>query len=91
MHKPGRMEQRMGGSEFQIGDCRVWAEILYLDSASDYRECLQEPYREQAQTSPGILVMLDDQRRMSFWVTPARKLVHALSRLRHRITHVPRW
>jgi len=25
---------------FRVGDCYIWAEIQYLDSSTDYRECL---------------------------------------------------
>jgi len=31
---------RVGGSTARVGDCYIWAEIEYLDSASDYREFL---------------------------------------------------
>ena len=31
---------RVGGSTTRVGDCYIWAEIEYLDSASDYREFL---------------------------------------------------
>jgi hypothetical protein len=29
-------------TSFHIRDCHVWAEIYYLDSPTDYRECLPE-------------------------------------------------
>lgn len=29
-------------SSFRVGDCYIWSEINYLDSATDYRECLAE-------------------------------------------------
>jgi len=35
-----RPPSSVGGHAVHIGDCYVWAEIEYLDSASDYRECL---------------------------------------------------
>jgi hypothetical protein len=34
IHQPG-----MNG-DLQLQDCRIWAEIDYLDSPTDYRECL---------------------------------------------------
>ena len=33
-------KQHAGGAAFYVGDCRVWAEINYLDSPTDYREYL---------------------------------------------------
>lgn len=30
------------GKEFHVRDCYVWFEIHYLDSATDYRECLPQ-------------------------------------------------
>jgi len=33
-------ERHAGGSAFRVSDCRVWAEINYLDSPTDYREYL---------------------------------------------------
>jgi hypothetical protein len=33
-------KQHAGGVPLHVGDCRVWAEINYLDSPTDYRECL---------------------------------------------------
>jgi len=42
-----------------VGDCYVWAEIYYLDSATNYRECL--PGGRPSSVNPGNeLVMLDD-------------------------------
>ena len=29
-----------GGTTVHVGDCRIWAEIFYLDSPTDYREYL---------------------------------------------------
>jgi len=36
----GTAAPRIGGSTTRVGDCYIWAEIQYLDSASDYREFL---------------------------------------------------
>jgi len=33
-------KQAVGGTAFYLSDCHVWAEINYLDSPTDYRECL---------------------------------------------------
>jgi hypothetical protein len=41
-----------------VGDCHIWAEINYLDSANDYREFL--PVAGQSRIV-GDVVMLDDQ------------------------------
>jgi hypothetical protein len=35
-----RPPSSVGGHTVHIGDCYVWAVIHYLDSASDYRECI---------------------------------------------------
>ena len=35
--------KRIGGNTFHVGDCRIWAEIYYLDSPTNYREYLQKP------------------------------------------------
>ena len=35
-------EKQIGGEPFHVRDCYVWAEIFYLDSATDYREYLPE-------------------------------------------------
>ena len=32
--------RRAGGAAIHVSDCRVWAEINYLDSLTDYREYL---------------------------------------------------
>ena len=40
--------KRMGGEVIHIGDCQVWVEIHYLDSQTNYRECLpqkRKPFR----------------------------------------------
>ena len=39
MVNPTEREQ-VGGEAVHIRDCRVWAEIYYLDSSTDYREYL---------------------------------------------------
>ena len=34
-------EIQLGGTEVHIKDCYLWAEIHYLDSPTDYRECIR--------------------------------------------------
>ena len=48
------------GNSFCVSNCEVWAAIYYLDSATDYRECLSgKGYQETASDS---LVLLDDEK-----------------------------
>ena len=49
--------QRIGGNTFHVGDCRIWAEIYYLDSPTNYREYL--PQHSSLKTVDE-LQMLDD-------------------------------
>lgn len=44
---------------FRVGDCYIWAEIHYLDSATDYRECLPHPSSKRVPHAVDDLVMLD--------------------------------
>ena len=50
-------KQNAGRAAFYVGDCRVWAEINYLDSPTDYREYLPTP--------PGLNAKTNDE-----WVAP---------------------
>jgi hypothetical protein len=50
--------QRIGGNTFHVGDCRIWAEIYYLDSSTNYREYL--PQHSSLKTVDE-LQMLDDR------------------------------
>jgi hypothetical protein len=54
--------EQCGGQEFHVADCYVWAEIHYLDSATDYREYLRENVLPQQQSGPGgqPMVLLDN-------------------------------
>jgi hypothetical protein len=47
-------------SSYRVGDCYIWSEIQYLDSASEYRECLPQRIANRA-PAEGVddLVMLD--------------------------------
>lgn len=42
-----------------VSDCYIWAQINYLDSATDYREFLLAPTQNQVPEKRN-LVMLDD-------------------------------
>jgi hypothetical protein len=57
MSKPDEHTQT-AASTSHVGDCYIWAEIYYLDSATDYRECVAPGIREASNF--GELVMLDD-------------------------------
>ncbi len=54
-------ENRAGGTSVTIGDCRIWAEISYLDSPTDYREFLPCPQSNQRSKKKSDLVLLDDR------------------------------
>jgi len=58
--RPGK--ERIGGSAVHVGDCYVWASISYLDSSTDYRECLP-PRRQRVVPSDDELGMLDERSR----------------------------
>lgn len=47
-------KQNTGGTAFKVSDCRIWAEIHYLDSPTDYREYLPavEPRRRIGANGP---------------------------------------
>lgn len=49
----------VGGQAFRVGDCRVWAEIYYLDSPTDYREYINADGGNNT-TKGRELVMLND-------------------------------
>ena len=51
--------KRIGGEPVHIRDCHVWAEIYYLDSKTDYRECLPERPHALPESE---LVMLDSSK-----------------------------
>lgn len=53
-------ENQIGGSAVTVGDCQVWAEINYLDSATDYREYLMDDQPRLDNAHESELVMLDD-------------------------------
>ena len=49
----------IGGERFYVRDCYVWAEIQYLDSATDYREFLPEHPMPRVPSVDSQLTMLD--------------------------------
>jgi hypothetical protein len=58
----------VGGTTVHVGDCYVWAAIFYLDSPTDYRECL--PYGRPSAAEPSReLLMLDHVTPVSLIVT----------------------
>jgi hypothetical protein len=77
-----------GRATSHIGDCYIWAEIYYLESPTDYRECLAPRIRE-AVPYLGDLVMLDEITPSPVWVVlrnAARRAVLFL----HAINNVAR-
>lgn len=51
--------KRANGREFHVSDCYVWAEIYYLDSATDYKECLSRNVNHPPALKDDGLVLLD--------------------------------
>jgi hypothetical protein len=49
---------------FKISDCQIWAEIYYLDSPTNYRECLH-PMPLAPSILRNDLMMLDERSRRS--------------------------
>ena len=54
-----RQYKQIAGEPVHVRDCYVWAEIHYLDSKTDYRECLLERPHSPCENE---LVMLDSLR-----------------------------
>jgi len=50
-------QDQIGGKCFRASDCHIWAAIYYLDSPTDYRECL--PKAVSVARSDSELVFLD--------------------------------
>lgn len=48
---------QIGGECFHTSDCHIWAAIYYLDSPTDYRECL--PPAASVVRSDSELIFLD--------------------------------
>jgi hypothetical protein len=68
--RPGK--QQIGGSTVHVGDCYIWAAISYLDSPTDYRECL--PHRRRAVRSEDELVILDERAHW-LWARPGAVMI----------------
>jgi len=58
-----RPNKPIGGGAYHVGDCYVWSAIYYLDSATDYREYVQQQ-RVHSHAIGDDLVMLDSQRNL---------------------------
>jgi hypothetical protein len=50
--------KQTGGVPFHVGECYIWAAISYLDSPTDYRECLAQD-SAQLRSRASDLIMLD--------------------------------
>jgi hypothetical protein len=53
-------EKQISGESYHVRDCYVWAEIFYLDSATDYREYLPEDSVRPLTPLHAGFVLLDD-------------------------------
>ena len=62
--------KKIGGSACRVQDCRVWAEISYLDSDTDYREYLPNRKGEETRVCRDM-ILLDDLRRSLIAAHPA--------------------
>jgi hypothetical protein len=76
-----------GGATSHVGDCYIWAEIYYLDSATDYRECVSTSIREVSNF--GELVMLDENKPSLLWVV-LRNVAGKVASILHAINNVAR-
>jgi hypothetical protein len=47
--------KQIGGEATYVSDCYVWTEIHYLDSPSDYRECLPQDRYSNRDDSLAVL------------------------------------
>jgi hypothetical protein len=52
-------QKQVGGTTARVTDCYLWAEIYYLDSPTDYRECLRSDY-PLSEVPSNDLVMIDN-------------------------------
>jgi hypothetical protein len=55
-----KQEKQIGGESIHVRDCYVWAEIYYLDSATNYRECLAEYSARPPQLAQADFVLTDN-------------------------------
>jgi hypothetical protein len=77
-----------GGAATHVGDCYIWAEIYYLDSATDYREYLMSSVHN-AQSEFDELVMLDEITPSRLWVV-LRNVSGRAASILHAINNVAR-
>jgi hypothetical protein len=49
----------IGGFSMRVPDCYIWSEIYYLDSPTDYRECLPQHIIHPSDVSHTELSILD--------------------------------
>jgi len=87
MGKPNEQTQ-IGGATTHVGDCYIWAEIYYLDSATDYRECLL-PSMQEAASDFGELVMLDEMTPFP-WRAIVRTIAMKAASILHAMNNVVR-
>ncbi|HXY10204.1 MAG TPA: hypothetical protein VEI52_20345 [Terriglobales bacterium] len=71
--RPGK--DQIGGSAVHVGDCYIWAAISYLDSPTDYRECLPHGRRRTLRFD-NELVMLDERKHW-LWAKPGAVTIFA--------------
>lgn len=59
-HQEGNPDPEILGSLVHVKDCRIWAEISYLDSPTGYREYLPSNRTPPHHAQLGALTMLDN-------------------------------
>jgi hypothetical protein len=64
----------IGGRILRIDDCRLWAEIYYLDSPTDYRECIMGSGQNKRSTPEEQELVIPHDGTLSSW-TRARKII----------------
>ena len=87
MSEPNERTQT-GEATNHVRDCHIWAEIYYLDSATDYRECLVPKVRNP-QSDFGELVMLDEMTPSPLWDV-LRNVARRAVLILHAINNVAR-
>ena len=87
MSTPNRYTQT-GGTTSHVGDCYIWAEIYYLDSTTDYRECLAPRIQEAASDDVGLIML--DEITPSPWQVLFRNVASRVISIRHAINNALR-
>ena len=59
MHNRAELGQD-GGEQYKLSDCYVWSEIYYLDSPTNFRECIVPDPKMQGQGPQSPLVVLEN-------------------------------